>query len=89
MFQLTDFLERRLARRFRAHDHDSNGFLQRHDFEMSAVRMAEEFGLGERSIWMNGELNIDLQVYEDPDDLNGGYGGSPGDGGYGGYGGNY
>jgi hypothetical protein len=46
-----------------------------------------EFGLGERSIWMNGQLNIDLQVYEDPDELNGGYGGSPGNGGYGGYGG--
>ena len=40
-----------------------------------------EFGLGERSIWMNGQLNIDIRVYEDPSELDNGYGG------YGGYGG--
>lgn len=40
------------------------------------------FGIGDREIWFNGNLNIDINVYEDPDDY---YGGS---GGYGwGYGG--
>ena len=64
MFQLTDFLERRLARRFRAHDHDSNGFLQRHDFEMSAVRMAEEFGLGPESPARQRLVEISLGLWE-------------------------
>jgi len=40
-----------------------------------------EFGLGERSIWMNGKLNVDIQVYETPDDLDIGYGGYGGTGG--------
>ena len=30
-----------------------------------------QFGLGERSIWFNGELNIQVEVYEKPSDLYG------------------
>jgi hypothetical protein len=33
-----------------------------------------QFGIGDRSIWLNGQLNIDVQVYEDPDELYGCYG---------------
>jgi hypothetical protein len=42
-----------------------------------------EFGIGERSLWFNGDLTIDLQVYEDPSQYYGGYGGEGG-AGYGG-----
>jgi hypothetical protein len=37
------------------------------------------FGIGDREIWFNGKLNIDINVYEDPNEY---YGGS---GGYGGF----
>jgi hypothetical protein len=39
-----------------------------------------QFGLGGRSIWFNGQLNIGVQVYEKPSDLYGG-GGQGGDAG--------
>lgn len=33
-----------------------------------------QFGLGERAIWLNGDLNIGVVLYEDPSELNtGGY----------------
>jgi hypothetical protein len=43
-----------------------------------------QFGLGGRELWLNGELNIGVVLYEDPSELNG-YGGT----GYGGSGGGY
>lgn len=64
MFQLTDFLERRLARRFRAHDHNQNGYLERRDFETSAVRMAEEFGHGPESPARQKLVEISLGLWE-------------------------
>jgi hypothetical protein len=33
-----------------------------------------QFGLGGREIWLNGDLNIGVVLYEDPSEL--GYGGS-------------
>jgi hypothetical protein len=33
------------------------------------------FGIGDREVWFNGNLNIDITVYEDPDDYYGGSGG--------------
>jgi hypothetical protein len=39
------------------------------------------FGIGGRAVWFNGNLNIDISVYEDPDDYyGGGEGGSGGNG---------
>ena len=40
-----------------------------------------QFGLGGRELWLNGELNIGVVLYEDPNQINGGSGGT----GYGGY----
>lgn len=37
-----------------------------------------QFGLGGRAVWFNGNLNLDIEVYEKPSDL---YGGG-GEGGY-------
>jgi hypothetical protein len=34
-----------------------------------------QFGIGERSIWLNGDLNINIRIHENPDDYYG-YGGS-------------
>ncbi|WP_437308449.1 hypothetical protein [Sorangium sp. So ce388] len=42
------------------------------------------FGIGDRAVWLNGKLNIGIDVYEDPDDYYGGYGGYGGAGGAGG-----
>jgi len=38
-----------------------------------------QFGLGDRALWFNGDLNINIQVYEDPDQYygTGNYGGQP------------
>jgi len=41
-----------------------------------------QFGLGDRELWLNGQLNIGVVLYEDPNDV-------PGAGGYGGTGGGY
>jgi hypothetical protein len=39
-----------------------------------------QFGLGGREIWLNGDLNIGVVLYEDPSEI--GYGGSAGSGGF-------
>lgn len=49
-----------------------------------------EFGLGEKKLWLNGQVNIGVVLHEDPNELNyGGYGGTGGGfpGGAGGSGG--
>lgn len=33
-----------------------------------------QFGLGDRALWFNGNLNVEIQVYEKPSDLYGGAG---------------
>jgi hypothetical protein len=38
-----------------------------------------QFGLGDREVWLNGDLNIGVVLYEDPSEI--GYGGSGGFGG--------
>ncbi len=44
------------------------------------------FGIGSRELWLNGKLNIDVRVSEDPNE---GYGGMGGSGGYGGSAGSF
>jgi hypothetical protein len=41
-----------------------------------------EFGIGDRALWFNGQLNIDIVVHEDPSEIygnTGGFGGAEGD----------
>ncbi|WP_437757392.1 hypothetical protein [Sorangium sp. So ce1389] len=45
------------------------------------------FGIGDRAVWLNGKLNIGIDIYEDPDEYYGDYGGYGGYGGAGGAGG--
>jgi hypothetical protein len=43
-----------------------------------------QFGLGDRELWLNGQLNIGVVLYEDPSEVGTGgtgFGGSPGTGG--------
>jgi hypothetical protein len=35
-----------------------------------------QFGIGDHSLWFNGEVSINIEVYETPDDYYGGGGGS-------------
>lgn len=42
-----------------------------------------EFGIGDRSIWLNGNVNIGVRVYEDPSERYPSYGGSVATGGSG------
>ncbi|GAA4426623.1 EF-hand domain-containing protein [Actinokineospora soli] len=44
--EITDFLDRKLARRFTTYDDDRDGYVEREDFRTAAVRCAEEFGHG-------------------------------------------
>jgi hypothetical protein len=46
-----------------------------------------QFGIGDRALWFNGNLNIDVQVYEDPSQYYGNDAGAGGDSGVGGNGG--
>jgi hypothetical protein len=43
--EISAFLDRKLARRFRTYDTDGDGFIERRDFVEAATRLAEEFGL--------------------------------------------
>lgn len=45
-----------------------------------------QFGLGDRSLWFNGNLNVQIHVYEDPSELHG-FSGQPGQAGQPGAGG--
>jgi Ca2+-binding EF-hand superfamily protein len=41
--QISDFLDRKLARRFQTFDYDGDGRIERSDFQTSATRLADEF----------------------------------------------
>ncbi|QAU24149.1 calcium-binding protein [Dyella sp. M7H15-1] len=43
--KISDFLNRKLARRFRTYDLNKDGYVERSDFEEAAKRMSDEFGL--------------------------------------------
>jgi Ca2+-binding EF-hand superfamily protein len=44
MLEISPFLDRKLARRFRTYDNDGDGFIEREDFEQAAARMSKAFG---------------------------------------------
>lgn len=64
MNNMSNFLARRLARRFRTLDDDRNGFLERSDFEVSAARMAAEFGHGPESPARQKLVALSLGLWE-------------------------
>ena len=42
--EISEFLERKLTRRFQTFDYDGDGLIERSDFEESARSCADEFG---------------------------------------------
>jgi Ca2+-binding EF-hand superfamily protein len=42
---ISNFLDRKLSRRFHTYDLDGDGYIERSDFELAASRLSEEFGL--------------------------------------------
>jgi Ca2+-binding EF-hand superfamily protein len=45
----SEFLDRRLSKRFRTYDEDGDGFIERADFAVASRRLGEEFGHGPES----------------------------------------
>jgi hypothetical protein len=45
--EITAFLDRKLARRFRTYDSDGDGFIEREDFTQAGERTTKAFGLAE------------------------------------------
>ena len=44
--------------------------------ERSTTWVEYQFGIGGRELWFNGDLNINIRVFEDPSEIYGGFGGS-------------
>src|SRR5215813_5812623 len=42
--EISEFLDQKLAWRFRTYDNDGDGYIEREDFELAAERTGEEFG---------------------------------------------
>lgn len=62
--QISDFLERKLTRRFQTFDFDGNGRIERSDFETSAARMADEFGHDADSPARQRLMELSLGLWE-------------------------
>jgi Ca2+-binding EF-hand superfamily protein len=62
--ELNEFLERKLVRRFQTFDFDGNGQIERSDFEVSAGRVADEFGHSADSPARQRLLGLSLQLWD-------------------------
>ncbi|GAB4584120.1 EF-hand domain-containing protein [Nocardia sp. IFM 10818] len=62
--EISDFLRRKLARRFQTFDFDGDGRIERSDFESSAARLADEFGHGPDSPARKQLLELSLGLWD-------------------------
>ncbi|WP_407564659.1 EF-hand domain-containing protein [Streptomyces sp. 184] len=62
--EVSTFLARKLARRFRTYDTDGDGYIDRADFERAARRLGEEFGHGPDSPARRRVEELCLGVWE-------------------------
>jgi Ca2+-binding EF-hand superfamily protein len=61
--EISPFLDRKLARRFRTYDNDADGYIEREDFEQAAARMSEAFGHGPDSAARQRLQDLCLQLW--------------------------
>src|SRR5215213_1970351 len=61
---ISDFLARKLTRRFRTFDDDGDGQIERSDFETSANRLADEFGHSADSPARQRLVGLSLGLFE-------------------------
>jgi Ca2+-binding EF-hand superfamily protein len=62
--QISDFMDRKLTRRFQTFDFDSDGRIERSDFETSAARLADEFGHSADSPSRQRLLELSLGLWD-------------------------
>lgn len=62
--QTSEFLDRKLARRFQTYDSDRDGFIEREDFVQAAARMGEAFGHGPDSPARQRLAELCTQLWE-------------------------
>src|SRR3954453_4285315 len=62
--QVSEFLDRKLARRFRTFDRDGDGFIEREHFISAAARLGEEFGHGPDSPARQRVTALSLELWE-------------------------
>lgn len=60
----SEFLDRKLARRFRTYDTDGDGFIEREDFVQAAARTGEAFGHGPESPARQRLADLCAQLWE-------------------------
>jgi Ca2+-binding EF-hand superfamily protein len=62
--EITPFLDGKLGHRFRTHDADGDGFIQRSDFEESAARLGAEFGHEPDSPTLQSLMRLSVQLWD-------------------------
>jgi Ca2+-binding EF-hand superfamily protein len=62
--QISEFLDRKLARRFRTYDYDGDGFIEREDFAAAAARLGAEFGHAADSAVQQRMSALCLEVWD-------------------------
>jgi Ca2+-binding EF-hand superfamily protein len=64
VMRVSNFLERKLTRRFQTFDFDADGRIERSDFEISATRLADEFGHSADSPARQRLMELSLGLWE-------------------------
>ena len=62
--QVSNFLDRKLTRRFRTFDFDGDGRIEHSDFANSAARLADEFGHSASSPARQRLMELSLRLWE-------------------------
>lgn len=60
---MSDFLERKLARRFRTYDLDNDGFIQREDFDIGITRLGAAFNHSQHSPALNRLRTLSMNLW--------------------------
>src|SRR5262249_48752970 len=61
--QLSSFLDRKIARRFRTYDTDGDGYIEQEDWEQAVARMGAAFGHGPESVARQRLHDLCLQLW--------------------------